>query len=71
MSAFRMRFCQVDDTGRKLPARFYERNPLAALTAPTILEGTRLFRGLPTATIQQISAVSIRRSYSNGAIVSS
>jgi CRP/FNR family cyclic AMP-dependent transcriptional regulator len=40
-----------------------------ALTAQTILERTRLFRGLPAATIQQISALSIRRSYSNGAIV--
>jgi CRP/FNR family transcriptional regulator, cyclic AMP receptor protein len=40
-----------------------------ALTAQTILERTRLFRGLPTGTIQQISAVSVRRSYGNGAIV--
>ncbi len=40
-----------------------------ALTAQTILERTRLFRGLPAATIQQISAISIRRSYRNGAIV--
>jgi CRP/FNR family cyclic AMP-dependent transcriptional regulator len=40
-----------------------------ALTAQTILERTLLFRGLPSATIQQISTLSIRRSYSNGAIV--
>ncbi len=40
-----------------------------ALTAETILERTRLFRGLPPATIKQISALSIRRPYSNGAIV--
>jgi CRP-like cAMP-binding protein len=40
-----------------------------ALTAQTILERTHLFRGLPAATIQQISALSIRRSYSNDAIV--
>ena len=40
-----------------------------ALTAPTILGRTRLFRGLPPATIQQISALSIQRSYSIGAIV--
>lgn len=42
---------------------------MVALTAQTILERTRLFRGLPSATIQQVSALSIRRSYSNGAIV--
>jgi CRP-like cAMP-binding protein len=36
-----MRFCQVDDTGHTLPARFHERNPLVvALTAQTILERT-------------------------------
>ena len=64
-----MRFCQVDDTRRTLPARLHERNPLVTLTAQTVLERTRLFRGLPAATIQQISALSIRRSYSNGAIV--
>ena len=39
------------------------------LSAHTILERTRLFRGLPAATIRQISALSIRRSYSHGAIV--
>lgn len=40
-----------------------------ALTARTILERTRLFRGLPPATIDQISALSTRRSYGTGAIV--
>jgi CRP/FNR family transcriptional regulator, cyclic AMP receptor protein len=40
-----------------------------ALSAQTILERNRLFRGLPPATIQQIAALSIRRSYSHGAIV--
>jgi CRP/FNR family cyclic AMP-dependent transcriptional regulator len=40
-----------------------------ALTARTILERTRLFRGLPQATIDQISALSTRRSYGTGAIV--
>jgi CRP/FNR family transcriptional regulator, cyclic AMP receptor protein len=40
-----------------------------ALTAQTIFERTRLFRGLPAATIRQISALSIRRSYKNGKIV--
>ncbi len=40
-----------------------------ALTAETILGRTRLFRGLPSATIQQISALSMRRTYSHGAIV--
>ena len=42
---------------------------MVALTAETILERTRLFRGLPSATIKQISALSIRRSYRSGAIV--
>jgi CRP-like cAMP-binding protein len=40
-----------------------------ALTAKTILERTRLFRDLPAATIRQISDLSIRRSYGNGAVV--
>ena len=40
-----------------------------ALTARTILERTRLFRGLPQATIGQISALATRRSYGTGAIV--
>jgi CRP/FNR family cyclic AMP-dependent transcriptional regulator len=40
-----------------------------ALTARTILERTRLFRGLPRATIDQISALSTRRFYGDGAIV--
>lgn len=39
------------------------------LTAQTILERTRLFRGLPSATIQRISALSVRRAYGNGAVV--
>jgi len=64
-----MRFCQVDDTRRTLLAGFHVRTPPVALTAQTIFERTRLFRGLPLATIQQISALSMRRSYSNGAIV--
>ncbi len=64
-----MRFCQADDTRRTLLAGFHERNSAVALTAQTILERTRLFRGLPSPTIQQISALSIRRSYCNGAIV--
>jgi CRP-like cAMP-binding protein len=40
-----------------------------ALTAETILGRTRLFRGLPAATIQRISALSIRRTYGHGAVV--
>ena len=40
-----------------------------ALTARTILERTRLFRGLPPATIDRISALSTRRSYGTGTIV--
>jgi CRP-like cAMP-binding protein len=40
-----------------------------ALTAQAILERTQLFRGLPPATIQQISALSTRRAYRRGAIV--
>jgi CRP/FNR family transcriptional regulator, cyclic AMP receptor protein len=64
-----MRFCQADDTRRTLFAGFHERYLLVALTAQTILERTRLFRGLHSATIQHISALSIRRSYSRGAIV--
>jgi CRP/FNR family transcriptional regulator, cyclic AMP receptor protein len=40
-----------------------------ALTAQTILERTQLFRGLGAATIQQVSALSIRRSYSRGAVL--
>jgi CRP/FNR family cyclic AMP-dependent transcriptional regulator len=64
-----MRFCQVDDITRTLLEGFDVRNLQVALTVQTILERTRLFRGLPSATIQRISALSIRRSYSNGAIV--
>jgi CRP-like cAMP-binding protein len=40
-----------------------------ALAAETILERTRLFHGLPAATIRQISGLSTRRSYGPGAIV--
>ena len=40
-----------------------------ALTAQTILERTQLFRGLAAATIQQIASLSIRRSYSRGAVL--
>jgi len=40
-----------------------------APSAQTILERNRLFRGLPGATIRQIAALSIRRSYSHGAVV--
>ena len=40
-----------------------------ALTAQTILERTRLFRGLPPGSIRQISALSNQRSFSAGAIV--
>lgn len=40
-----------------------------ALTAQTILARAQLFRGLPPATVQQISALSIQRSYRMGAIV--
>ena len=39
------------------------------LAAETILERTRLFRGLPAATIRQISALSTRRSYGAGTLV--
>jgi CRP/FNR family cyclic AMP-dependent transcriptional regulator len=69
VSAFCVRFCQADDTRRTLLAMFHERHPVVALTAQIILERTRLFRGLPAATIQQISALSFRRSYNHGAIV--
>jgi CRP/FNR family cyclic AMP-dependent transcriptional regulator len=48
---------------------FRGRDPIVALTAQTILERTRLFRGLPAATIQQISGLSLRRFYGHGAIV--
>jgi CRP-like cAMP-binding protein len=40
-----------------------------ALTAQTMLERNRLFRGLPVTTIQQIAALAIRRPYKSGAIV--
>jgi CRP/FNR family transcriptional regulator, cyclic AMP receptor protein len=42
---------------------------VVALTAETILGRTRLFSGLPAATIQRISALSTRRSYGHGAVV--
>lgn len=64
-----MRFCQPNDTRRTLLARLHSGYPVVALTAKAILERTRLFRGLPSATIRQISALSMRRSYSNGTIV--
>ena len=69
MTAFRVRFCQADDTRRTLLASIHEKDPAVALTARTILERTRLFGGLPRATIDQISALSSRRSYEHGAIV--
>ena len=40
-----------------------------ALSVQTILERNRLFRGLSEATIQQISALAVRRFYEEGAIV--
>jgi CRP/FNR family cyclic AMP-dependent transcriptional regulator len=40
-----------------------------ALAANTILERNRLFRGLSAATIQQIASLSVRRLFSEGAIV--
>jgi CRP/FNR family cyclic AMP-dependent transcriptional regulator len=40
-----------------------------ALAVRTILERNRLFRGLPAPTLQQISALVIRRPYKEGAIV--
>src|ERR1700722_19168359 len=63
VSAFRPRFCQADDTGRILLARYQARHSVVALAAETILERTRLFRG------RWISPLSIRRSYRHRAIV--
>jgi CRP/FNR family transcriptional regulator, cyclic AMP receptor protein len=40
-----------------------------ALTAQTILERTQLFRGLAPGTLQEIARLSIRRSYSRGAVL--
>jgi CRP-like cAMP-binding protein len=40
-----------------------------ALAVQTILERNRLFRGLSAATIRQVSALAIRRSYPEGAII--
>jgi CRP/FNR family cyclic AMP-dependent transcriptional regulator len=59
----------VDDTGSTLLEGIPERSLVVALTAQTILERTRLFRGLPSATIQQISNLSVRRCYGHAAIV--
>ena len=39
------------------------------LTAQTILERTQLFRGLAAPLIQQLAALSVRRSYSRGAVL--
>jgi len=40
-----------------------------ALTAQTILERNRLFRGLPAATISQLAALALRKTYPEGAVV--
>jgi len=40
-----------------------------ALSAQTILERTRLFRGLPSSTLQRIAALATRRKYENGGVV--
>lgn len=40
-----------------------------ALTVQTILERNRLFRGLPAATLQQLSGLAVRRTYAEGASV--
>jgi CRP-like cAMP-binding protein len=40
-----------------------------ALSASTLLERNRLFRGLPASTLQQIGALSSRRPYPAGAII--
>ena len=40
-----------------------------ALAVQTILERNHLFRGLSAATVQQISALAVRRFYQDGAIV--
>lgn len=46
-----------------------QRNHPVALTALTILERNRLFRGLPATTLEQIAVLAIRRPYKEGAIV--
>jgi CRP-like cAMP-binding protein len=51
-----------------LPGIQQRRNSVA-LNAQTMLERNRLFRGLPAATIQRVAALSIRRTYAQGAIV--
>ena len=40
-----------------------------ALTIRTILERSRLFRGLPPATLEKIDALAIRRTFSEGSII--
>jgi CRP-like cAMP-binding protein len=40
-----------------------------ALSAQTILERTRLFRGLPAATLQRVAALAARRKYEIGGVV--
>ena len=40
-----------------------------ALSVQTILERNRLFRGLSTAAVQQISSLVVRRFYQDGAII--
>jgi CRP-like cAMP-binding protein len=40
-----------------------------ALSATTLLERNRLFRGLPVGTIEQIAALSTRRPYAEGALI--
>jgi CRP/FNR family cyclic AMP-dependent transcriptional regulator len=59
----------VHDTSRTLVAISDESNQAMALTAQTIVERNRLFRGLPKATIEQLSALAIRRPYKDGAII--
>jgi CRP/FNR family cyclic AMP-dependent transcriptional regulator len=69
VSGFKREFCQGDDTSRTLIETSVGRNSAVALNAQTILERTRLFRGLPSDTIRMISAVSTRRSYRDDAVV--
>src|ERR1700753_334755 len=42
---------------------------LMALSVQTILERNRLFRGLSATTVQQVSALAVRRFYEEGALV--
>lgn len=69
MDAKRVRYCHVHDTGLTAGEIWRARNSEMSLSAQAILEGNRLFQGLPTATIQQIAALSTRRPYGLGAIV--